>query len=312
MGCQKFIYKPELHIYSSKKMKRRNGIYIYIYRYGYQGSEQDNDLSGAGNSYTTFYRELDPRLGRWMSYDPKPRAWESPFASMGNNPICNNDILGDEFDPKSDKHIKKIETKINTRKEEVNKDINNKENDLKALQDKLSTASETEKKGINSKIEEISTGLVNDRAILKELSDATKEIEEMKKSPQLFRIRESHRGETFAKKDGSIQMNYMFDNMKALSHELKHGHQYLKGEMSFYEKGKKKGILYDINDEVAAYKRGYALEPTSNPMSIITADKVRALKDIDGKETYKNLPSDERNIRTYEGPCSPKEIFFNR
>ena len=33
--------------------------------------EKDDEVSGSGNSYTTFYRQLDPRIGRWMSVDPK-------------------------------------------------------------------------------------------------------------------------------------------------------------------------------------------------------------------------------------------------
>jgi RHS repeat-associated protein len=65
------------------------------YRYGYQGSEKDAEISGEGNSYTTFFRQLDLRLGRWLSFDPKATPWESPYASMGNNPILFNDVLGD-------------------------------------------------------------------------------------------------------------------------------------------------------------------------------------------------------------------------
>jgi RHS repeat-associated protein len=65
------------------------------YRYGYQGSEKDGEISGEGNSYSTFFRQLDVRLGRWKSIDPKATAWESPYVSMGNNPILYNDVLGD-------------------------------------------------------------------------------------------------------------------------------------------------------------------------------------------------------------------------
>lgn len=80
------------------------------YRYGYQGSEKDDEHAGDGNSYTTFFRQLDPRVGRWMSIDPKATARESPYASMGNNPIINTDVLGDTIrgnDKNSGKRIVK-------------------------------------------------------------------------------------------------------------------------------------------------------------------------------------------------------------
>jgi RHS repeat-associated protein len=67
------------------------------YRNGYQGSEIDNEVKGEGNSYTTHFRQLDPRLGRWWSIDPKSTAYESPYVSMGNNPIAYNDINGDSI-----------------------------------------------------------------------------------------------------------------------------------------------------------------------------------------------------------------------
>ena len=67
------------------------------YRFGYQGSEKDNEFKGDGNSYTTEFRQLDPRLGRWLSVDPKAIEWESPFVSMGNIPLGFNDKLGDSI-----------------------------------------------------------------------------------------------------------------------------------------------------------------------------------------------------------------------
>jgi len=72
------------------------------YRYGYQGSEKDDEVKGEGNSYTTHFRLLDPRVGRWLSIDPKATPWESPYVSMGNNPIIYNDVLGDKIVLSSD------------------------------------------------------------------------------------------------------------------------------------------------------------------------------------------------------------------
>jgi RHS repeat-associated protein len=69
------------------------------FRYGYQGSEMDNEVKNGGNSYTTFFRQLDPRLGRWLSLDPKISSmpWQSPYCSMDNKPIWLNDPLGDSI-----------------------------------------------------------------------------------------------------------------------------------------------------------------------------------------------------------------------
>ena len=57
----------------------------------------DNEIKGEGNSYTTHYRQLDPRIGRWLTIDPKADAlpWQSPYASMNNNPIGLHDPNGD-------------------------------------------------------------------------------------------------------------------------------------------------------------------------------------------------------------------------
>jgi RHS repeat-associated protein len=76
-------------------MYRTNSNYFKTHdRYLYQGSEMDKEIKGDGNSYTTTFRQLDPRLGRWMTIDPVIYSWQSPYCSMNNNPLYYNDILG--------------------------------------------------------------------------------------------------------------------------------------------------------------------------------------------------------------------------
>ncbi len=66
------------------------------YRYLYNGMEVDNEVSGNGNSYTTEFRQYDPRLGRWKSLDPLMNQfpWMSPYVAFDNNPVYYTDPFG--------------------------------------------------------------------------------------------------------------------------------------------------------------------------------------------------------------------------
>lgn len=64
------------------------------YRYGMNGMEQDNEVKGNGNSYTTPFRQYDSRLGRWLSLDPITHHDFSPYSAFDNNPIYWADPSG--------------------------------------------------------------------------------------------------------------------------------------------------------------------------------------------------------------------------
>ena len=64
------------------------------YKYGYNGMEKDNEVKGSGNSYTTEFRQFDPRLARWFSIDPVIKFNESPYSWNTNNPILYADPTG--------------------------------------------------------------------------------------------------------------------------------------------------------------------------------------------------------------------------
>jgi RHS repeat-associated protein len=76
-------------------------------RYGFNGMEKDDELEGSGNSYTTEFRQYDPRIGRWLSIDPlmnKYPGW-SPYSFCFNNPIRLVDPSG--ADPNGEKPTRK-------------------------------------------------------------------------------------------------------------------------------------------------------------------------------------------------------------
>jgi RHS repeat-associated protein len=69
-----------------------------FYRRGFNGMEKDDEVKGEGNSYTTEFRQLDPRVGRWLSLDPLVEKFpsHSPFNYCLNNPLNKIDPSGME------------------------------------------------------------------------------------------------------------------------------------------------------------------------------------------------------------------------
>ena len=66
------------------------------YRYGFNGKEMDNEVSGNGNQYDYGFRIYNPRLGRFLSKDPlfKNYAMLTPYQFASNTPIQAIDIDG--------------------------------------------------------------------------------------------------------------------------------------------------------------------------------------------------------------------------
>lgn len=66
------------------------------YRYGFQGEEVDNEISGEGNSIHFTFREYDPRIGRMKSIDPlsPDYPWNSPYAFSENRVIDAIELEG--------------------------------------------------------------------------------------------------------------------------------------------------------------------------------------------------------------------------
>jgi RHS repeat-associated protein len=70
------------------------------YRYGFNGKEKDDEVSGGGNDYDYGARIYNPRLGRFLSIDPLASDYPfySPYLFAGNKPVMAVDIDGLEAD----------------------------------------------------------------------------------------------------------------------------------------------------------------------------------------------------------------------
>ncbi len=93
-----------------------------VYRYSFNGMEADPELKGNGNSYTTEFRQYDPRLGRWFSVDPKANTqpYQSAYCSMDNNPIWHNDQYVNKVGCKKGRQLEKEEQKLKKEEEKIN------------------------------------------------------------------------------------------------------------------------------------------------------------------------------------------------
>ena len=118
-------------------------------KYGYQGSEMDDEIKGEGNSYVTEYRLLDPRIGRWISIDPVLHPWQSPYASMNNNPIWFNDADGQKGDKNGsnvDRKTRKEYNKLRKEGEKLSKQsLKAAKNELKSINGEGEIVSWTDK-----------------------------------------------------------------------------------------------------------------------------------------------------------------------
>lgn len=92
------------------------------YRFGLNGIEKLNEVSGVGNHYTALFGEYDSRLGRRWNLDPKPADGISQYSIFRNNPIWYSDILLDT-----------VINGVNPAKDKLISDAANKQKDEKML-----------------------------------------------------------------------------------------------------------------------------------------------------------------------------------
>ena len=82
------------------------------YRFGFNGQEKTDEISGSGNHNTAEFWEYDTRLGRRWNLDPKPLPWESSYVVNKDNPISYLDVLGDISKSQTKKAQRKFDKKV--------------------------------------------------------------------------------------------------------------------------------------------------------------------------------------------------------
>src|SRR5690625_4811375 len=66
------------------------------YRFGFNGQEKVNEMSGMGNHNTAEFWEYDTRLGRRWNLDPVDQISVSNYAVFRNNPLVYTDVDGNQ------------------------------------------------------------------------------------------------------------------------------------------------------------------------------------------------------------------------
>ena len=266
------------------------------YRYGYQGSEKDDEISGTGNSYATYFRQLDVRLGRWWGVDPKAALspWESPYMSMGGNPILNTDILGDKW---KDRDSKNRADNFRKKGNKLNSKLNSQKTNLEGTLAKNEKGSDK----YNNAQEKLNN--VNDK--ISELKSALFEVGVLENSDQVYELRmktmdmqsttykadndgfynPEEDGGTFYE-NGTVVVEYQMGNYDRMAHELKHAYQFEIGETSFSRATGGPGSAHDLFDESAGFKRGSLFNSKlTAPLLKLTPSEV-----IKKASVYSNMP----------------------
>ncbi len=229
------------------------------YRFGFNGQEKDDEVSGAGNSMTATFWEYDARLARRWNLDPKPNPWESHYSVMGGNPICYNDKLGDKIG-KGREHHDKLKGEVTALRDQSKKD----ESTLKGKLDKAKPGS-TKEANLTEQLNAAQARTAELDATLVELEEIDKDT----KTTFNYINWDKNGGRTRAgSKENEIDINFGSEDFYGnLAHEAKHAHQFLKGQISFQPNGAG-GILHDAVDEAEGYKRQFLVSPTGSTASL--------------------------------------------
>ena len=230
------------------------------YRFGYTGHEKENDL--AEDVYTTEYRLLDTRLGRWMSVDPLYIKYTgmSSYVYCAGNPIAMMDLDG--------RVIKDSLSNIR-----ANLVINTAAGKIAELKKEMTSHPEScDMNDMNAQIEQLR----------KTIQDVTDMRNDGKHTYKFDEINAINKNVTTYGLDGNITVTFGKGDWGVLVHEMRHCGQFARGEMKLADCDDDIHTHdYDIDKEVDAYKAQvayagkmvvdkYLENPTNDELKIIS------------------------------------------
>ena len=234
--------------------------YASGFRFGFnKGSEKDNEIYGTGNAYTTTFRELDVRLNRWWSIDPKPNAYQSPYISIGDNPLYHDDFFGDKVDgdTKGMQHYNAYRKEVNLRIADVKSAITKLDNsphskDFKTLRQQYVNV-ENQYKQINHELNALEADKKNLYFINTGVDLSKEDTPDRKDVGITYFSGKTTNMMNQINIDISQDIGTDMEAMNPVAHELKHAYQYYTGLLGFYGK---KGFGNHKLLEQQAYQRG--------------------------------------------------------